>query len=176
MSDDTTGVILPESPPASDSHTRLPEQHSPTPPAEVGGPESSATPTAPAATTGDGTVETTFGWTRSDQGILCVLAVIVLGMMGWQWARLSGWGAQPIEVERHESRRLEYRIEINTATSVEWVQFEGIGQTLADRIIADREQNGPFESIDDLQRVKGIGPKTIARIRRHLKVATPEPE
>ena len=62
---------------------------------------------------------------------------------------------------------------INAATWVEWKQFDGIGEKLADRIVADRKKNGPFESIDDLQRVKGIGPKTVARIREHLKVGKP---
>lgn len=175
MSDDPTGVIPPETPAAPDSETAEPQQQPPPAP-EAGTPANSAPMPTPAATNSDETVETTFGWTRSDLGILCLLAVIVLGMLGWKWAELSGWGSQPIEIERHESRRLDYKIDINTATWVEWIQFEGIGQTLADRIIADREQNGPFESIDDLQRVKGIGPKTIARIRKHLKVGKPEPD
>jgi competence protein ComEA len=36
----------------------------------------------------------------------------------------------------------------------------GVGPVLARRIIADREQRGPFGSIANLRRVKGIGPRS----------------
>jgi competence protein ComEA len=73
-----------------------------------------------------------------------------------------------VEVDRLESESLDYRIDVNTATWVEWAQLDGIGEALAERIVADREANGPFKSVDDLRRVKGIGPKTLARIRPYL--------
>jgi competence protein ComEA len=82
----------------------------------------------------------------------------------------SGWGVQPIEIERLPERSLEFQLEINRATWVEWMQLEGIGETLAHRIVADRETNGPFVSIEDIGRVKGIGPKTIEKIRPWLRV------
>jgi competence protein ComEA len=49
-------------------------------------------------------------------------------------------------------------------------QLEGIGPTLAQRIIADRKQNGPFADVEDLVRVRGIGPKTIVRLKPWLTV------
>jgi competence protein ComEA len=36
---------------------------------------------------------------------------------------------------------------------------------LAARIVADRERNGPFRRVDDLERVSGIGPTLLARLR-----------
>ena len=45
---------------------------------------------------------------------------------------------------------------------------------ISKRIVEDREANGPFESIEALQRVKGIGPKTIERIRPWLQVDMPD--
>ena len=36
---------------------------------------------------------------------------------------------------------------------------------LAGKIVADREANGPFADLDDLDRVHGIGPKTIDQLR-----------
>ena len=111
-----------------------------------------------------------FGLTRSDQMVLALLVVVALTLMVWHWARLSGWGMRPVEVENLDPQTLEYRIDINTATWVEWTQLQGIGETLAERIVENRRTDGPFETIDDLRRVKGIGPKTLEKIRRYLTV------
>jgi competence protein ComEA len=117
---------------------------------------------------------TFFGLTRADHVVLALLSAIALSLMVCHWARLSGFGMTPVEVDRLESESLDYRIDVNTATWVEWAQLDGIGEALAERIVADREANGPFESVDDLRRVKGIGPKTLARIRPYLTVGKPD--
>lgn len=57
------------------------------------------------------------------------------------------------------------KVNINTATAGELVQLNGIGEATAEKIIADREANGPFKSIDDLTRVSGIGDKKLEAIR-----------
>jgi len=54
---------------------------------------------------------------------------------------------------------------VNTAPASEISLLPGIGPALAQRIVLDRETNGPFESLDDLGRVRGIGPKTIIQIK-----------
>jgi competence ComEA-like helix-hairpin-helix protein len=54
------------------------------------------------------------------------------------------------------------------ATAAEWERLPGIGPTLARRIVADRAARGPFRSGDGLLRVRGIGPKTLERIRSYL--------
>jgi competence protein ComEA len=65
-------------------------------------------------------------------------------------------------------------VDINRATWVEWAQFDGIGETLAKRIVADRQTRGLFESIDEVQRVKGIGPKKFAQMRPYLSIEPAE--
>lgn len=57
------------------------------------------------------------------------------------------------------------RININTATAAELELLPGIGPALAARIVEDREKKGPFKSVDDLDRVRGIGPETIRKLR-----------
>lgn len=57
------------------------------------------------------------------------------------------------------------RLNINTASGAELELLPGIGPALAARILEDRQANGPFKTVDDLDRVKGIGPKTLERIR-----------
>ncbi len=55
-------------------------------------------------------------------------------------------------------------IDINTATTDQLTELPGIGPALAARIIAYREENGAFKSLDDLDLVSGIGPSIIANI------------
>lgn len=111
-----------------------------------------------------------FGLHRGDQLFLGVLLTVALALMAVHWARLSGWGLQPVEIERMQPRENTYRVDINRATWVEWMHLEGIGETLARRIVADREENGPFDSIDELQRVNGIGPKTVEKLRPRVTI------
>ncbi|MEO0078126.1 MAG: helix-hairpin-helix domain-containing protein [candidate division WOR-3 bacterium] len=56
-------------------------------------------------------------------------------------------------------------ININTANTELLCTLPGIGPTTARRIIEFREAQGRFRSVDDLQMVKGIGPKKLERIR-----------
>ncbi|WP_417903426.1 ComEA family DNA-binding protein [Candidatus Sodalis pierantonius] len=48
--------------------------------------------------------------------------------------------------------------------------LKGIGPKKGQAIIDYREQHGPFERIEDLEKVKGIGPATMARIKDCLKL------
>ncbi|ODN31104.1 ComEA family DNA-binding protein [Fervidobacterium thailandense] len=56
-------------------------------------------------------------------------------------------------------------LNINTATVSELEKLPGIGPTKAAEIIRYRTENGPFKSVDELLNVKGIGPKTLEKIR-----------
>ena len=57
------------------------------------------------------------------------------------------------------------KININKATVEELVQIKGIGQKYAERIVAFRDKNGPFNKIEDIMNVKGIGPKKFESIK-----------
>ena len=109
-----------------------------------------------------------FGLRRGDRLFVSLLAGVALTLMGIHWLRLSGWGMRPVEIERQRSRTYHYKIDINTVGEAELVQLNGIGRTLAKRIIADRDRNGPFQTIDDLRRVRGIGPRKVETIRKWL--------
>ena len=60
-------------------------------------------------------------------------------------------------------------ININKATKLELTKLPRVGPAIAQRIIAFRESKGLFKSNDDLKKVKGIGPKTFAKIKPYLK-------
>ena len=57
------------------------------------------------------------------------------------------------------------RIPVNSASAAELEQLPGIGPALARRIIAHREAHGSFRKLQDLGHVRGIGPKTLDRLR-----------
>ncbi|MBI3314544.1 MAG: helix-hairpin-helix domain-containing protein [Candidatus Omnitrophica bacterium] len=61
-------------------------------------------------------------------------------------------------------------VSINTATSQELDKVPGIGPKTAANIIAARKAEGPFRSLDDLRRVKGITKKNFSRITGHLRL------
>lgn len=57
------------------------------------------------------------------------------------------------------------QIDINSATEAELAALPKIGPALAKRIAEDRAVSGPYRTLDDLDRVPGIGPRTIESIR-----------
>lgn len=56
-------------------------------------------------------------------------------------------------------------IHLNTATAVELQELPGVGPVLAERIVAHRETNGRFETVEDLLDVPGIGETKLAALR-----------
>lgn len=56
-------------------------------------------------------------------------------------------------------------IDVNRATAVELEALPGVGPATATAIVAERDRNGPFLDVDDLDRVPGIGPAKLAALR-----------
>ena len=75
-------------------------------------------------------------------------------------AQVSATGSQARNDEGSPSP-----LDLNTATAGELETLPGIGPVMAERIIAYREANGRFSSVDDLDNVAGIGPKTLESLR-----------
>ena len=66
-------------------------------------------------------------------------------------------------------------IDVNTATAEELAAaMSGVGLKKAAAIVAYRDENGPFDSIDDLVLVRGIGPATVDTNRDRLSVMDPD--
>jgi competence protein ComEA len=57
------------------------------------------------------------------------------------------------------------KININTADALELDSLPGIGPSLAAKIIEYRQKNGPFNSVEDLLLVSGIGPAKLSQIK-----------
>ncbi|WP_439275166.1 ComEA family DNA-binding protein [Psychrobacter sp. 1U2] len=73
--------------------------------------------------------------------------------------------------EKYETQALEQAVvNINSASEGELVTLDGIGSSKAQEIILYREMFGAFKSVDELEKVKGIGAKTIENNRARMRV------
>ena len=61
-------------------------------------------------------------------------------------------------------------VDINRATVEELTKLQGVGEGLAQRIVADRQKNGPFKTTEDLMRVSGIGQKKFDQLKDNIRV------
>jgi len=66
---------------------------------------------------------------------------------------------------RHAASSVADKVNINTATAQDFETLPRIGATLAERIIAYRDQHGPFAGVESLLEVPGIGDLTLAGMR-----------
>ena len=106
---------------------------------------------------------------RADQAGVAVLVLAALaGTTAW-WVSQGGFRGRLIEVDRAQPRTAAFRVDINRADWPEFAQLPGIGETLGRRIVDSRQADGPFIDHDDLRRVRGIGPKTVERLRQYLR-------
>ncbi|MBI3248881.1 MAG: helix-hairpin-helix domain-containing protein [Deltaproteobacteria bacterium] len=62
------------------------------------------------------------------------------------------------------------KVNINTADEAGLTSLKGIGKVKAQAILDYRQKNGSFKTVDDLAKVKGIGEKTVAKLKEHLTV------
>ena len=93
--------------------------------------------------------------------VITVLAAAIAGTALFRAGRVPV-GAGPMTTAP------DMRIDVNTATEFQLNALPGFGPALAARIATDRATRGPFESVDDLARVHGIGPRLIERIGPHV--------
>ena len=60
------------------------------------------------------------------------------------------------------------KIRLNSANTEQLQQLSGIGEKKAEAILQYRQQHGKFKSIDELQNIKGIGPKLLQKNKDRL--------
>jgi len=111
---------------------------------------------------------------RGDQTAVALLLAAALIWCGMQWFRAGGATGHLVNLEVDHAEKLprptvSYLVDVNTADIAELGELPQVGPNLARRMIEHRERHGPFRSADDLLRVKGIGPKTLAALRPHVR-------
>ena len=103
-----------------------------------------------------------------DQVSVAVLIASALVLLAAAWWRHGGGRGGLVDIDRAPPLVAKFQVDANRADWPELIQLPGVGQVLAERWIAERERGGEFRSIEDLSRVRGIGPRTLDRIRPYL--------
>jgi len=112
-------------------------------------------------------------WKRADQAMIGALVFSALLSMAVWWYRQGGADGRLIEIDREPKLQAQFLVDINEADWPELAQLPGIGQTLAQRIVVSREERGRFVDHSELRRVRGIGPKTLEKMKPYLRPIPP---
>ena len=110
-----------------------------------------------------------FYLTKPEMVAIFVLLLALFVGLGINYLRIHYSGPK-IEVVEPASSEIQTKIDINSATREELTLLPGIGETLAQRIVDYRQENVPFESIDDLSKVRGIRPGLVKDIEGFVTV------
>ena len=91
-------------------------------------------------------------------------------MSGVSDGQMNGSAGTGQNTEMTAQVQQDNRININTADEAQLTTLTGIGATRAQAIIAYREENGPFATIEDIMNVQGIKEGTFAKIKDEIVV------
>jgi competence protein ComEA len=110
---------------------------------------------------------------RLDQVVIAGLCLFGLTALIIYWTAQGGLRGRLIEIEHADPARAEFKVNVNTAGWTELLTIPEIGETLAQRIVQYRQDHGPYQSPDDLRHVRGIGPKTLERLKAYVLPISP---
>jgi len=80
---------------------------------------------------------------------------------------LEGIDKQTLKVWAED---LHSRVDVNKAGVKTLAKIKSIGRKLAEKIVEFREKHGPFKTLEDMLKIKGLGKKKLAKIRDHIAI------
>jgi competence protein ComEA len=94
--------------------------------------------------------------------------LLAVGLLAWHVYGTQRWSCRPaaLEVDALQTPSLD----LNQADHAQLLQLPGVGENLARRIEAYRTQHQGFRDVDELQRVSGIGPAMLEKLRPFVYV------
>ncbi len=110
---------------------------------------------------------------RTDQLVVAVCSLALTVAVAGYWITHGGMSGRLVEIDRAPEETAVFWVDINAGTWPEFAQLPDVGEQLARRIVDSREASGPFADHEDLQRVPGIGRKTLDRMRPYLRPMPP---
>ncbi len=112
------------------------------------------------------------GWQLRPSDQLVWATLLAFGLiLGGGWHLFSAMrGRHWVNIEQAAPRTYRFQVDLNLATWPELAQLPDVGETLARRIVARRESQGPFSQVDQLGGVEGIGPVTLEKLRPYLVI------
>lgn len=111
---------------------------------------------------------------RADQAAIAGFCAFGLVAVGLYWIAQGGLRGRLIEIDHADKVAVDFKVDINTAEWSELVTIPEIGQTLAHRIVDYRQKHGPFQAVEDLRHVRGVGPKTLERLKAYVLPLGPQ--
>lgn len=104
-------------------------------------------------------------------GVTGAFLCFVLALFFHDRAQLRTAGIETaVEVPQEEILPDLSPLDLNAATEEELAQLPGIGEELARRIVEYRERSGPFETVEELMKVSGIGEGKLAGLEGRVTV------
>ena len=103
-----------------------------------------------------------------DQRVVGAVGVCLLVIVGLVTAWLAVGGDGLANVETLPKNRSTFQVDLNQADWPEISALPKIGEKMARRIVAFREENGPYSSVQSLTLVEGIGSFTLNSIRPYI--------
>jgi endonuclease G len=88
----------------------------------------------------------------------------------WSFRSTKGYSGSSTYTTKQKKLKGQPKINVNNASKGELMRLPGIGDKLSDKIIAYRSVYGGFKTLDNLQAVKGIGVKTVAKLKPYATV------
>lgn len=101
--------------------------------------------------------------------MVVILAVAFLTLLVY-WHLSGVFRGERIDIERATPRELEFQIDLNSADWPELTLLPQVGEVLARRIVDYRSAHGPYRNAQELEKVSGIGPKTIRQVKPYLRI------
>ncbi len=100
---------------------------------------------------------------------VATLTLVSLLSIAGYWIAQGGARGRMIELDRAPRQHASFQVDINEAQWPELSQLPGVGETIAHRIVESRARDGRFADLEELRRVRGIGPKTLERMKPYLR-------
>src|SRR3954470_6664810 len=103
-----------------------------------------------------------------DQAAVAALVALSLVGMGVYWVVQGGPRGELIQIDRADPLTARFQVDINKAEWPELAELPDVGETMARRIVESRTVQGPFRDHDELRRVRGVGPRTLEKLKPYL--------
>jgi len=114
---------------------------------------------------------------RDVQTLFAGLALLMLTLGIWSRASAVAPTRPPLPlIDQRDNPHAGFAVNINTAGVDELSLLPSVGPTLAQRIVEERQRQGPFANIDELSRTPGIGPNRIEQLRPFILVVHSPPD
>jgi competence protein ComEA len=123
-------------------------------------------------------------FTKKEKNLILVIVMVLLAGALWSLMRSALKKQVPVQVadvkneaafnredeQRSEADRPPEPVNINTASQWELETLPNIGPEKARAIITYRTTEGPFKNVEDLTKIKGIGPATIEKLKPYIMI------